>query len=432
VWVLPLAKEDTAPAAMTSKHDLTLGWFLIVLFCAVFLLLTWHTWAIDLTALYVAGHFFDTGQLDLIYLPGHGLVVYDPPPAYRALAEEFGGPTNAITPYLYPPLWAALLAPITRILGMYQFFSAFEIINIAALAATIWFSFRLTDLPTRMGFGRWALISIALAGGTGLGSFGIWLGQPQILVGFITLFAFYLFAEQRDVGAGAMLALAVAMKLSPVLLVMVFIMERRWRAVWAFAGVGLTLALLSITLAGWPLHAEMLHKLADISDHVLVYPTSAGLEMFLYQLDALIMGTEQWTVQSAHMQPEAGWISWVIRAILLSGLYLIWSSSRNLPERRRIWARFFTMMLLVILVNPLPWNHYLLLPLLMMPGLIAFMPSQRATYLSLAILVVLSLPVFLWMNAQPYLLFPQALLHLSTALGLFVLVIVLSRRSGKV
>ncbi|WP_187393079.1 glycosyltransferase family 87 protein [Maritimibacter fusiformis] len=414
---------------MTPRAQVILGWAIVALASVGLWLFLRGTWSVDLTAIYFAAHFIGQGDPDLVYLPGANIRVVDPPAAWAALAASQGNPDGKLTPYLYPPLWAALLAPVVERVSAQGFFDAVNALNIAALAGTIWLSFRLIG-SSRIGFGTWAALSLALGVGSGFGFFGLWLGQPQIIVSFVTLLAFVLLAGRRDLGAGAVLALAAAMKLGPALLVVIFVMERRWRALAAFVVVGGALAAASVLMAGWPMHQAFLAKLAALDDSVMISRTSAGLEMMLYQIGAVIDGTAYWSVPLPVLEPEPVWIGWVMRLVLIAGAVAIWGMTRTLRKRPRIWARLFAMLLLAVVTNPLPWLHYLILPALMLPGLVVFLTPARTVTVALAVAAVLSLPLFLWMARVPALTFPQAGLHLAVALGLLALVFWLSRRPG--
>lgn len=415
--------------ARAQFAQLLLGWVIIAFALIALGLFLRGAWSVDLTAIYFAAHFIGQGNPDLVYLPGANIRVVDPPEAWIALAAAEGNPGGGLTPYLYPPLWAALLAPVVERMSAYSFFAVFNGANIVALAGTIWLSFRLTA-SDRIGFGTWAALSLALGVGSGFGFFGFWLGQPQIIVSFVTLLAFVLLADRRDLGAGTMLALAAAMKLSPALLVVIFVMERRWRALAAFVVAGGVLGLASVLLAGWPMHAAFLEKLAALDRSAMISRTSAGLEMMVYQLGALIDGTAYWSVPLPVLEPEPVWIAWVMRLVLVGGLVAIWTFTRALPERTRIWARLIALLLLGVVTNPLPWLHYLILPALMLPGLVVFLTPTRTIALILAVGVVVSLPVFLWMARSPALVFAQAGLHLAVALGLLALVLALAHRAS--
>lgn len=414
-----------------ARHSTALGWALLAAAAIIAWLLLRHQWALDLTALYFAAQFWHSGQPDLIYLPGASVFIGTPPPEYLALfTAQTGLPASEarLTPYLYPPLWAAALAPLAARVSAITFFDIFQIANLAALAGTIWLAFRFAR-PPGIGFLPWAALSLGLFGFTGAGAVGLWFGQPQIIASFLVMLSAWALAARHDIGAGAALALAAAIKLSPALLVVWFIMERRWRALAAFALVGAALGGLSIAVAGWPLHAEMLAKIRAIDSHILVSRIVVSLELWLAQLGGA--GLAGWAFPAPVMVPEPGWVTWVVRAALLLGLGAVWATSRALPERPRLWARFLGVLLVTLVTSPLGWVHYLALPLLLLPGFAHLIGLRALLRLLVVTAALLSLPLLKLLAQYDSLAFVQAAINLAVALGLLALLLVKAHKRGQ-
>ncbi|MEJ2035242.1 MAG: glycosyltransferase family 87 protein, partial [Maritimibacter sp.] len=381
--------------AISARQSQRIGWVLLILFAVLVYKYLHGNWSLDLTAIYFATHFFNSGQTDLIYLPGHTLYLLPAPPEYHALAAAEGFGDGNLTPYLYPPLWLAVLAPIEARISAVEFFDGGLVVNIASLIGMIWLSWKLAR-QTRLGFAAWSGLSVGFLVMTTPSILGLWLNQPQIFISFLTLLAFYLLAEQRDIGAGAVLALAAAIKLSPALFVLIFVMERRWRALASFLVVGGGLALASIALMGWPMHQAFLTKLADISGHIYISRIVAGLEMLLYQLGDLVSNGTYHAFTGPYDVSEPGWITWLLRLLLIAGLLASWHVTRHLEVRPRIMMRLFAVSLVGLACNPLPWIHYLFLPLLLLPGLALFWSARRVIWTWFAVALALSYPLYIW------------------------------------
>lgn len=414
-----------------DRRDLVLGWAVLAIAALVAWMLLRHQWALDLTALYFAATFYGAGQTDLVYLPGASVFIGEPPPEYLALfMAETGQPASAarLTPYLYPPLWAALLAPLAGRVSAVTFFDIFQLANLAALTGTIWLSWRFTRPPS-VGFALWAVLSVGLFAATGAGAVALWFGQPQILVNFVIVLAVWFLAERNDIGAGAALALAAAIKLWPALLVVLFIMERRWRALGFFVVFGAALAGASVALAGWPLHAEMLAKIAAIDDHVLVSRIVVSFELWLAQLTG--NGAPGWSFAAPFMVAEQGWIAWVVRFALVAGLVLCWAATYGLDDRARLWARLVSVLLVTLVTSPLGWVHYLALPLLLLPGFAHVLDRPALLRLVVVTGLVLSMPLLALLARSDALAFVHAGLNLAAALGLLGLLLIFVRRAGR-
>ncbi|MZR12327.1 DUF2029 domain-containing protein [Maritimibacter sp. DP07] len=387
------------------------------IWAAVTLYLNYGTWKLDLTALYYAARSWDAGLTDLLYDPGPLTYLVTPPRAWTdwALAEGWADPT--FTPYLYPPLIAVALAPVAAHVSAAAFFNGAVVAFAAATVWMVWLSWRLLDVR-RLGPAAWAAVSFLLLIATAPGYMSFWFGQPQILVSAITLAAFVALARGHDLRAGALLALAAAAKLSPALLVVIFVMERRWRALGWFACVGGALGLASLLLAGWPLHAEMLTKLALIEERVLLSHIVVTLELVLYQLGELAAGGGFFDIKTARMVMEPAWITWTVRGFLVAATLATWWLTRGLSDRPRIWTRLLAMLLITLLANPLGWVHYLILPIAMMPGLFELIDRRAATLATAAFVLPLSLPVFMAVADVPYGSSIQLGLYLAACLAL--------------
>lgn len=401
-----------------DRLNRALGWVLIAVAALAAFLALRGQWALDLSAIYVAAQLFGSGEVDLIYLPGPDVFVGTPPQAYVDLftaATGQGADQARFTPYLYPPLWAAALAPLATRVSALVFYDLFQLANLAALAGTIWLAFRFSRAPG-LDFLRWAALSVLLFAITGAGAVGLWFGQPQIIVSFFIMLSAWALAERRDFGAGAALALAAAIKLSPALLVVLFVMERRWRALAAFAVVGAGLGGASVMLTGWPLHAEMLAKIAAIEEHVLVSRIVVSLELWLAQLTGA--GAPGWTFAAPFMVPEPGWIAWAVRGALIAGLVASWAATRRLADRPRLWARLLAVLLVTLVTSPLGWVHYLALPLLLLPGFTHLLAPRAMLRLAAVTAALLSMPLLILLASSDALAFVQSGINLAVALGL--------------
>ena len=131
------------------------------------------------------------------------------------------------TPYLYPPLLAELLVPITLLplpVAAYLWF----LLNAASLFLALYMSSRLAA-PER---------TLAVFGLTFVLLFRFTLdnldyGQVNLLVAALAVAHVYFFTRGRKLAAAAVLALAVAIKLTPVVVLFYHLAKRRWRYVLA-------------------------------------------------------------------------------------------------------------------------------------------------------------------------------------------------------
>ncbi len=383
------------------RREIVISGLIALAWVVAMVVLHWDNAKLDTTAIYYAAKSWSVGAKDLIYVPGPLPFLAEPPQQWVdwAGAETW---TEAVffTPYLYPPLWAVLFAPLAATVPSVVFFNGALTLFILATLWMVWLSWRFTQ-PRQLSPVAWTGLSFLFLIGTAPGYMSYGLGQPQVLVAAVTLAAFVALANGRDITAGGLLALAAAAKLSPALLVVVFVMEKRWRALGAFAVIGAALGGLSLALAGWPLHAELLEKLSEIESRVLVSRINAGLELVLFQAGELVAGRADWIIGTPRVEIEAGWITVVTRLFLILGLGAIWWGSRDVAPRLRIWLRLLGVLMVTLVANPLAWVHYLVLPFVMLPGLFEVMDRRAASRVIAVIFVLFSMPAFLAIGMFP-------------------------------
>jgi len=241
-----------------------------------------ETQSADLFAMWLAGEFMAMGRLDQIYPAAPVMFDMTTPSEWWPYVQATD-PDARIFPYIYPPIWAKLVSWLTPITTFAVFDTVWLILHQAVLILT-------TYLAAKMcGWRGWsALLMVAVVYQILIMTMpiGIALGenQPQILVSFLIVLAFERAQFGAPRAAGIALAFAAAIKVYPVLFVVIFLARRQWRVVAAFAVAGAALGLCSIALAGWPLHAEYLRMLSVLGKSVVV-------TNFSFSADAFYAGT---------------------------------------------------------------------------------------------------------------------------------------------
>ncbi len=384
-----------APTPQPRMVNLTLL-VLVTCFCVITLLLFAGQQSPDLIATWLAGHFFANGAYDQVY-PSDTYVYTMLPPTewWPYLASE--GRSEPVFPYVYPPLWAALTSFMTPVVSLDGFQAAARIVNPVLLGVMIVLALRLAGLDGRrliLATGLGLLIMLA----TLPGAVALQQNQPQILVSFLIVAA--LFADRRGAVrlAGATLALAAAIKIYPALIAVLWLAARKYRAVAAFAAVGAGLGLLSVALAGWPLHDLFLREIAIIKNSVMTTRSTYGVDatianLFFDDRMEFIVSLEN----PAEADPKLGWrvlakgAAWstlssvaMICLILAAGFWL-WIKG---DDRPLFWPAFLVGL---ALVSPLSWSYHFLPALAFAPALPFLWGRLRGTILLVTIFAPISI-----------------------------------------
>jgi len=346
----------------------------------------------DLMAVYLAGHNFALGQYQGIY-PNRAIFDLSVPADWPALARAQGLGAMTLYPFIYPPLWAALMAPLSQAMSPQSLSGLASLINPVLLGLSAVLTHRI--LAPRLRLPLWVLACLLLLLASPIGVIALYQNQPQILVSFLIILAIERARAGAPLTAGAVLALAASIKLYPLFFVVIWIARREWRALAGFATAGAALAGLSLFLAPYSLHLAFLSQLRAVTDTLI-------LSNLVYTLDTTIgqLAMKGQFVASDNaaifIAAKPLWLIWVGRGALLVALGVIWQQARQADAGRLYHAVWPAALILVSLLGPLAWAyHYLsvgfFLPLVLL--------GQRARRVAIVPLIGLSLPVLTDLSA---------------------------------
>jgi alpha-1,2-mannosyltransferase len=360
----------------------------------------------DLAALYFAGSILDAGQPEDLYLMRGYMRTMLAADGWQAHADAIGFLGDAVYPYVYPPLWAALSAPLTRILSPEAFFGLASLVQAPMIPASVWLAHRILR-PAGQPLLLWMLVVPGLILGSFIGLEAVLLAQPQITVTFLMLLAVERSRSGRPVTAGAALALAAALKLYPALLVLWWLAERRRTETLAFAGVGAVLAGLSVALAGWDLHLAFIERVQGVSAQVVGGYNNFNLENLVFQIahaDALLPGHVIGDVgfHARFWAFEPGWMRPAVLAAVVCGLALIVARWRAGDAQWRLRALLPASFILLSLGLPMGWAYQYLLTLVLLPALVLVHPGRTGWLAIVGFLLVMSPPVLAVLRATPF------------------------------
>jgi len=405
---------------LEDRADLQISIVLLASWAAIAISSNWGHWPPDLSALFLAGHFWAAGQYDLVYAAPEGFFG----PGVQSWADEIarlGHEGETFFPFVYPPLWAALAAPLAERLGPSGFFNSFFVAHILMIAVSIMLTYRLIRPPVPMVL--WCVISCALLFTSLIASSALFHNQLQITVTFLIILALERYKSGASITAGIALGLAAAIKITPVALGLIFLLDRDHRAVAATALTGLTLLALSLAIAGPDLHAQFLTSVRDISGQIALMHVNWNIEAYLFQIKTLITGPP---LHSLPLIPnmalaEPLWTRIATIAICIAGLAFVLTRTQHLSPEDRLRLRPFGLLLVLTLCAPLGWSHHYLPILLLLPSILTIRPPIRAIALIMIFACLTSLPVFSLIKPLSTHIHMQAMLPITVLLATFAL-----------
>jgi hypothetical protein len=302
----------------------------------------------DLFPLYAAGRWIAEGLPHLIY-------VFDPAvradishPAWSDLAARVGY-DNHLFAYIFPPLWAKLAAPAAEALPWSAFHVAGAALNAAALVAGVGVAARLWA-PTGAGRKVFALsLLVAAAAWPALAS--AWFNQVHAWVMLCVLLALLLGEKDRPAAAGALLALAAAVKIAPALIGLYWLLSGRWNAAAWAVGCGAAMLALAAATGGLQLNLAFMEQLARLAAGA---PTSTLNQSLTVWLARLFVDLE--TFIGAAPMP---WQARALSAVAMVGL--IAAALRRTPagdDGARRCRLMPVVLIAAVAGGPIAWAYY--------------------------------------------------------------------------
>ena len=348
--------------------------------CAILLVWTglvtvryWNGWSIDMSAIYMAGYFAALGETDLIAGAVTDSFARQIPEAWYLALATLGHPDPNVTHFVYPPIWAYVVAPLASATEPTQFFNIMRPFVAGSFAISVVLAWRIMR-PAHVSLTLWSLIAIIIAQTTTPWTLGVDLNQPQMIVVMIVLFAFDRYIHGRFLAAGALLGLAAAIKITPVLLCAIFLFDRQYRAVLMAGAVSGGLAVLSLIVAGWEPHAVFLARADQIAELVPYVGLNFTFETVMS--DFFVTAAPCLSCINPLHGLNVEWVSRLSSVLLV--IFLAWTlmATRRMSFQDRTKLRLMLVPLITLFFGPLAWMHYYALPVLLYPGLVALYPSR--------------------------------------------------------
>jgi alpha-1,2-mannosyltransferase len=162
-------------------------------------------------------------------------------------------PYERVQGVIYPPISLVLLTPFATLpLGFAE--DVWTLFSLFALLASIFLLLRITKTYSTRNFfivAGLAMLSFPV-------KFNLGMGQINLFLLLLTCLSFYWYRRQLPVLAGSALAIATALKLTPLVLLVFFLKKRQWKIVISCVvgfillnGLGLTLLGTSPTIDYW-------------------------------------------------------------------------------------------------------------------------------------------------------------------------------------
>jgi len=270
--------------------------------------------------------------------------------------------------YIYPPLWASILEPMIFLGGG---FLAFLLLALNYLSLLLFFILLYLMLK-RFGFERLPAVIMTFLALVANVSIMRTLGYVQINLHVINLILLSLLLFPRRIWLSALaLALAGHLKVSPLILIIPFILGKEWR--WLIYFTLFTTGIIFITSAmhGFEYYSYFIHNLMN-NEYIL------NFEFRDFSFDSLIRATLTQFGFNVFLAPYFIWpIKFIIASIGIAVAFKATKSNIFYDGNNRENAVFNSAIIclfLMVILSPLVWVHhavFLIFPCLILSKRIA-------------------------------------------------------------
>lgn len=246
-----------------------------------------------------------------------------------------------------PPFYGMLFVPLVRAFDGLSVLLAHRVMNVLLLVATAALWLRMWRIPL------WSAEAAALLIVLNFRPLAdtIAFGQIDLVLLLLLTGALWALRTGRDGAAGVLVAVGALFKIYPVLLLVFFVLKRRWRGLWGFALGMLVCNGMAIAVMGWEMHRVYLFEVLPKIGGTTSWVENQTISGFIARLAASPQSATIFADQSLQL------LGTVISA--LAALAIITLSIPPVGRRSPAFAlQYGLYLLLMVLCVPAAWMHY--------------------------------------------------------------------------
>ena len=255
----------------------------------------------------------------------------------------YGSYTNRYD-YIYPPLLAQGIAPLTPLFDLDAISLSWHVLSLLLLAISIWLVNTTIDHPTQR-FVFWLMPILFVPSYQSM-----WVGQISMVMLFCFTVAWLAYRQNRPYITGGLLALATWLKVYPIFLILYFLWKRDWKVTISAFVIGMGLLGLQILLSD-------LNTVTTYFVDVLPGLANNGQMTGLFKNSSILGFTYKLFIENADIIPLIDNMTlatvsrWLLTLIVVGGSFYLISKPMqgNIKDNR--FARFDLEYGIVVLVS---------------------------------------------------------------------------------
>ena len=252
-------------------------------------------------------------------------------------------------PYIYPPFMAVVMKPFTK-LSFHSALNTWNALNVSLCVASLFILFDLTEV--KMSLRLAIIVSVGMLSFYPL-SADVFFGQIAGVSLFLLAGGLWLLTRRFTLLSATCFAIATMIKLTPLLMVPILIMHRRWRWLVGYLVAVFVLLAYSVWQASWLAHVQFWRNvLPSISSGA---PIAQNLSVVAWIQECFLGYVPFGHAPSSQLPAHALAFSRLIPSIIYVLTLLCMFKKRRSQDLVR---QLSVMILVMLLVSPISWAHH--------------------------------------------------------------------------
>jgi hypothetical protein len=348
----------------------------------------WYERGDDLASGYFAARILHKGEISKLYVYTDTCFAQQKDTLWQKMAFESDF-TGHLHPYVQIPLYAYALQPLAVNMQFEHFKRLFLFLLLTAMIASIILALKLWA-PELLHLTSFVILLLLFSLSEPF-RYSMHLVQTHPLIIFFIILGIFLEQKKKPFIGGLFLSIAISIKLTPILILIYWLLVKKYRAVFgAISGVGV-IVLSGILILGEKVHILYLQRLMQINSTTIIGLNNQSIRAFLVRNFMDYQEMFKWKMHTAPMAISA--INIFISIFLFS--LLVIKIYRDKQRNQFNEAIYISLVFIIqTICSPIAWTHYFVI--LFVPFVITYRYISKESSIGSKIffwtLIILQLP----------------------------------------
>lgn len=309
----------------------------------------------------------------------------------KAAFSPASGDTTGITQCLYPPFFSILMSPLTHL--PYKIAAQiWYLLSFLFVWLSVFLTVKMVGKSSPAAIASASLITLFAEFAFPMQDL-LWSGNVGAAILFLCAAGIFLHNKNYFAWSALFIALAVFIKLTPVIIIPLMIMRRQWRWLSAFAAWSVLLFAVGVWQSGWENHREFLTKIMPAMSAGMAERNNRSLLSITQFVELRKVPTVEDIKNGAPDLPDDSDALFKAFAAL-SLLGILYYLRRINKTSSALTVEIYLLLLLSLILSPISWRHGYILALVPLVYIWLHPRTQKGSTVELLLLTAATVGIF--------------------------------------